>query len=165
VQIEGSVLYGTGVINGDVVTDGIVAPGKTGPNSVGILTINGSYTQTGIYEAEMAGLMPGAQYDQLAVNGNVSLYGSLGLQVDFLHGFVVSLGDTFVLMTFNNLTGTFGTLDLPNLPSGEDWLLSYGGNDITLSVVPTSTPEPTTFLLLGSRLLGAVGLLRRRRSL
>ena len=36
-------LAGTGTLNGDVVSSGITAPG----NSVGMLTINGNFTQTG----------------------------------------------------------------------------------------------------------------------
>ena len=55
--------------------------------------------------------------------------------------------------------------DLPNLAAGEKWLLSYDATDITLSVIPTGTPEPGTFVLLGSGILGFAGLMRRKINL
>jgi hypothetical protein len=63
----------------------------------------------------------------------------------------------------NNETGRFSTLDLPILASGEMWVLSDDPTDLRLSVVPS--PEPSTFLLVGGGLLGAVGVLRRKINL
>ncbi len=92
-------------------------------DSPGILTINGNYGQLagGTFFAELAGLTAGTQYDQLVVNGSAALDGTL--DVVLLNGFMVQVGDRFVLMTFGTGTGQFSTLDLPALSVGERWLL------------------------------------------
>ena len=135
---------------------GTLSPG----DSPGVLTIHGNYTQLadGSFYAELACLAPGSQYDQLVVSGSAALDGTL--DVALLNGFIVKVGDSFVLMTFANETGQFSTLDLPHLPVGEMWQISYNSNDVTLAVAPT--PEPGSLFLLGSGLVGFLGVLRRR---
>lgn len=159
IQIDGGTMSGSGLIRGDVTMDGTMSPG----DSPGVLTIQGNYTQLpgGTFLAELAGLTPGTQYDQLLVSGTAALDGTL--DVDLLNGFLVQLGDSFVLMTFANETGQFSMLDLPTLPSGEYWALSYGTYELTLTDKPV--PEPSSFLLLGSGLLGALGAFRRKSNL
>jgi hypothetical protein len=159
IQIDGGTLSGKGIIQGDVMMGGTLSPG----DSPGRLTIQGNYTQlsTGTFFAELAGLIPGTQYDQLVVSGLATLDGTL--DVVLLNGFVVKVGDSFVLMTFGSESGQFSALDLPTLSRYEQWLLSYNANDLTLSVLGTPTPEPVSFLLLGSGLLSAAFGLRRRR--
>jgi hypothetical protein len=156
IYILGGTLSGRGVIQGDVVMVGTISPG----DSPGALTIQGNYTQLagGTFFAELAGLSAGTQYDQLVLNGTAILDGTL--DVVLLNSFVVQLGDSFVLMTFAGETGQFSTLELPHLPVGETWQVFYNLNDITLNVVPT--PEPGSFLLLGSAALGSIRVLRRK---
>lgn len=138
---------------------GTITPGDAGGPLV--LAIQGNYTQsfTGTFLTELQGHGFG-QYNQLAVAGSATLDGTL--EVVLLNGLVVNLGDTYVLMTFANESGQFSTLDLPILPIGEDWLLSYNSNDITLSVV-TETPEPASIILLASGLISAAVAFRRSR--
>ena len=160
IQINGGRLSGRGLIQGDVVVmGGTMSPG----DSPGVLTLQGNYTQLsgGTFLAEIAGLVPGTEYDQLLVSGTAALDGKL--DVALLNGFVVQLGDSFVLMTFASETGRFSLLDLPALPNGEYWTLSYNPYDLTLTDKPV--PEPSSFLLLGSGLLGALGAFRRKSNL
>jgi hypothetical protein len=88
-------------------------------DSPGRLTINGNYTQlaSGTFYAELAGLMPGTQDDQLVVSGTAALDGTL--DVALLIGFLVQVGDSFVLMTFASETGQFSMVDLPALNGPE----------------------------------------------
>ena len=136
---------------------GTLSPG----DSPGMLTIQGNYTQLsgGTFFAELAGLIPVAEYDQLAVSGLATLDGTL--DVTLSNGFLVQLGDSFVLMTFGSESGKFSMLGLPTLTTGEMWQLSYNATDLTLSVVPS--PEPASFLLLGSGLLSLAYGIRRTR--
>jgi autotransporter-associated beta strand protein/YVTN family beta-propeller protein len=101
-NINGSVtnagfFQGTGVVNGNVVNSGTVAPGA----SVGQLTINGNYVQnsSGTLRIEVAGSSPG-QYDVLAVNGHASLAGTL--QLVRVGGFNLHAGDQITFLTANN---------------------------------------------------------------
>ena len=160
IQINGGMLSGNGVIQGDVAMNGTLSPG----NSPGTLTINGNYTQLagGTFSAELAGLTPGTLYDQLVVSGTAALDGTL--DVTLLNGFTVQVGDRFVLMTFADETGKFSTLNLPALTAGDRWLLSYNANNLTLSVAP-NIPEPSSILLLGGGLIGIAWTLRRKINL
>lgn len=81
-------------IQGDVAMAGVLSPG----DSPGKLTMTGDYTQSsgGTFLAELAGLTAGTQYDQLVVGGTATLDGTL--DVVLLNGFVVQLGDSFVLI-------------------------------------------------------------------
>jgi hypothetical protein len=135
---------------------GILNPG----DSPGRLTIQGNYTQLsgGTFFAELAGLAPGTQYDQLIVTGRAALDGTLDVVLH--NGLAVDLGDSFVLMTFGRETGQFSTRDLARLPFGEMWQLSNNSNDLTLTAVPS--PEPSSTLLLGTDVLAGIAVLRRK---
>jgi hypothetical protein len=158
IQINGGTLSGSGVIQGDVMMGGTLSPG----DSPGKLIIIGNYTQfsTGTFFAELAGLTAGKQYDQLQVSSTATLDGTL--DVVLLNGFVVHLGDRFVLMTFADEVGQFSTLDLSTLSAGEMWRLSYNATDLVLQAVPSSVPEPTSILLMAAGLVGTMRVLRRR---
>ena len=109
IYITGGTLSGSGIIQSDVVMGGTLSPG----DSPGVLTVQGNYTQLagGTFFAELAGLTPGTQYDQLLVSGAAALDGTL--DVTLLNGFLVSLGDSFVLMTFGSETGQFSISTCP----------------------------------------------------
>jgi hypothetical protein len=158
IEINGGTLSGSGVIQGDVMMGGTMSPG----DSPGKLTIIGNYTQfsQGTFFAEIAGLAAGTQYSQLQVSGTATLDGTL--DVVLLNGFVVHLGNTFMLMTFADEMGQFSKLDLPTLSAGEKWLLSYNATDLVLQAVPSPVPEPTSILLMAAGLVGTMSILRRK---
>ena len=132
-------LQGNGTVIGDVESSGAVAPGL----SPGILTINGNYTQdpTGALQIELGGLNPGAEFDQLVVSGNVTLSGTLS--VSLLNGFMPSIGNSFDILDWGSLSGTFATLQLPSLGDSMGWDTSQLYTTGTI----TAVPEPATLML------------------
>jgi hypothetical protein len=129
--IDQGTVRGNGNILGNVQNGGLILPG----NSLGALHISGNYSQTsaGKLLIELAGTTPGTQYDQLLITGGATLDGTL--QVSLLNGFVPSAGDSFdLLTTTSSIAGTFANEQLPLLAGGLIWNLSYGPNDVILSV-------------------------------
>jgi len=123
-------LGGSGVINGNVVNSGIVSPG----NSPGVLTINGNFTQTsnGTLLIELAST---SVFDQLIVNGDASLAGTL--QIASFGGFVPKFGQQFDFLLANSISGEFDTIALPNPEIFRGRFLAEDGVG-TLLIAPAS---------------------------
>jgi len=145
IDIQGGSLVGTGTVRGDVENSNIVAPG----NSPGIITIDGNYSQdnTAALNIEIEGISPNSlvQFDQLIVNGTVSLAGALSTTL--FGGFIPSIGNSFKIID-NDLNdpvlGTFANLDQNATFSlgGYTFQISYTGdtgNDVVLTVIGSFT--------------------------
>ncbi|MBI5196177.1 MAG: hypothetical protein HZA10_07635 [Nitrospirae bacterium] len=132
-------ISGTGTINGDVVNSGSVMPGL----SPDMLTVDGNYTMDSSASLliELAGLTQGTEYDMLNVTGSAYLAGALS--VDLLNGFTPTLGNSFTILSANNIYGTFNTYNLPALGNGMGWDVAYNANNVSLMV----TPEPMSAIL------------------
>jgi hypothetical protein len=120
--------------------NGALAPG----NSPGLFRVNGNYTHTGHFEAEIAGTSgPGSGHDQLEVSGTLNLGGTL--TVHFLNGFVPGPNDQFVLASATTLNGTFSTVNF--LPAGANLTgtIQYINNQVILSNI-TALPVELTDL-------------------
>jgi hypothetical protein len=119
--------------NGDLVNNGgTLAPG----HSPGTTTITNSYTQSaaGATQIEIAGTMPGDQFDQINVTGAATLAGSLAVAT--IDGYEPTLpGQSFVVMTFASHTGEFDAIT--GQPSaalpGLFWTVSYTESSAVLS--------------------------------
>ncbi|MCX5674913.1 MAG: PEP-CTERM sorting domain-containing protein [Planctomycetota bacterium] len=103
---------------------------------------------------ELAGRVPGLQYDQLDIAGLFTADGTL--DVTLLYGFTPQAGDLFDLFNFAALDGRFDTIHLPDLAPGLAWDTSGLYSTGAIGVVP----EPATLALLA---LGAAGAFARRR--
>jgi len=127
-------------VNGTVNNlGGTIMPGS----SPGDLTINGDYTQgsAGILALELGGTTPGAQYDQLVVNGNATLGGTL--QVSLVNSFLPATNDTFnVVQTSGTLTGTFSGTNPSPAPFTTAYLPSNVNLIWTLGALPTVPTAP-----------------------
>jgi hypothetical protein len=136
VSVNGGVLKGAGVINGNVVNAAAVDPG----DSPGILTINGNYTQTaaGTLNIEIGGRTAGSQYDRLAVSGTATLDGTLS--VTLVNGFQPSPGDTFAVLTFGAHSGTFASYTGLDVGNGETLspVFNANGREFDLVATPAS---------------------------
>jgi hypothetical protein len=132
---QGFISTGSGPIAGQVENRaGTVAPG----NGIGTLTIDGRFANghDGILSIEIAGLMAGTQYDQLIVNGAVTLGGALNVSLGNTGGgtFTPAIGNVFSIITADSIGGTFSTFNLPALPTGRMWYVGYGLASVQLKV-------------------------------
>jgi len=147
-NLQGGVLDGTGTLTGSVLNAAQVKPGT----SPGKITIGGPYSQTtsGSFAVELNGLAPGAEFDQLAVIGAVTVGGTLQVSL----GFAPPYGATFLIIDNDGSDAVIGAFTgLPEgatLQVGNTALsISYAGgdgNDVVLIVptpTPTSTPTPS----------------------
>jgi filamentous hemagglutinin family protein len=114
-NLNGGNLTGSLLITANVSNQGgTVTPGS----SPGALTINGNYVQGpgGTLAVELGGTAGGSQYDQLVVNGNATLGGTLN--VVLVNGYVPSGGETFsVVQSSGAVSGTFASTNFPAIPS------------------------------------------------
>ena len=136
-NIEAGDLAGTGAVNANVTNGGQVIPGGTG--AAGLLTINGTYTQTasGTLDIDLGGTTAGSQYDQLAVSGTATLGGQL--DVSLINSFQPALGNTFQVLTFASSSGNFGFYN--GIVLGNRLILdpALNPNNLTLTVQPAVT--------------------------
>jgi hypothetical protein len=157
-------LAGTGVINGNVMTNNSskVIPGASGVP--GVLTVVHNYTQEEFVHLmiQIAGANAG-QFSVLDVLGTANLNGLLNPVL--LNGFVPTVGETFTFLNYGGVNGTLSIFNpnIDNLP--EHWEVSYFPTFAVLTVVAGNVPVPdqgSTFLLLA---LGFLGLVTCRRQL
>ncbi len=166
VTMYGGILKGTGKV-GDVsmAVGTVIAPG----NSPGCLTTGNLELDGGTYQFEANGITACTNYDQLVVNGTVTLTGDNNtLSTTLLNGYVPKAGDVFTVINNDGtdaVTGTFkglaegATFEL----NGVVFKISYvggTGNDVTLSVVSVpAVPNTGAALVTGNPLvLAGLGL-------
>jgi hypothetical protein len=165
----GENLSGSGTIVGNVTVYGDTDPG----DDPATLTIDGNYAQTGGSTLNIAlGGTGAGQYDQLVVNGNLSLAGAL--DVSLWGGFVAATGETFDILNWTGtLTGSFNTITYPTLGAGYYFEPLWGSDSLTLEIGYNggggggggATPEPATYFLIGAGLLVGGYHWRRRRQI
>jgi hypothetical protein len=95
----------------------------------------------------LGGTVACTNYGQLSVADSLTLNQPI-LKVALADGFAPVAGDQFQILSFGSVTGTFGSIVLPSLPSPLSWNTSALYSTGTLSVEvpapgPTPTPTPT----------------------
>lgn len=133
-DIQGGVLNGNGTIMGDVRNGGVITPGFS-PGTIGV---QGNYTQTlsGTLKIEME-LDGVPALDQFTVDGHAILSGTL--EVVITDGYEPAIGETFKVMTYTTHSGTFSTLNLPDLPN-KDWMMAYEADGVYMTVLDVAPP-------------------------
>jgi len=158
----GGTFGGSGKYSGNITIgqNGTLAPGS----SPGMFTIDGDYTQDilGLLEIELGGLIRGDEYDVLNVTGQMSLAGTL--DVVLYGGFEPLQGNSFDILDWGSLSGTFDTVNLPALNAGLCWDTSGLYTDGTLNVQSGGQviPAPGAMLLAGIG-TGLVVCLKRKK--
>jgi hypothetical protein len=123
---------GTGIIVGNIVNNGSIAPG----NSPGTIFADGfTANSSSVLKMEIS---TQSAYDKLTILGPASINGTLN--VTFIDGFVPTLGNAFNVLNYSSHTGTFATINLPVLPTALSWNTEYGTNAVKLSVVVNPLP-------------------------
>lgn len=121
-QLQGGTLAGSGGTTNDgwvdsniTNTGGVISPGQTAESGVGLLTIEGTLTQSGNGETriEIAG-PSSAQHDKVVATGAVTLGGRL--RVVLLPGYDMMVGDSFDVIVGASRVGEFDTITVENLP-------------------------------------------------
>jgi Secretion system C-terminal sorting domain len=143
-------IFSFNIIAADVINEGIlIAPGNVGGNLVNnntikfgepakVLTVNGNFisTTTALLEIVTAGNIP----NSIAVNGKTVLSG--GIVIKFDPAYLPTIGDVFeVITSTGEITGTFATVTLENLPAGMVWQANYNTNSTSFKIV-SATPLP-----------------------
>ncbi|HIJ26789.1 MAG TPA: hypothetical protein HPP79_14105, partial [Gammaproteobacteria bacterium] len=134
----GATIQGGGSVTVDMLTNsGTIGPG----NSAGTLTINGDFVNNsdGVINLEVGGTNSG-EYDQLVVNGNATLGGTLNISI--LNGFTPGSAFTLKLLDVSgSVSGIFTTV---NTPSAAGWGISVGTDGDGDLAVHITTPVTAT---------------------
>ncbi|MFO0788791.1 MAG: hypothetical protein U0805_04990 [Pirellulales bacterium] len=126
----------TGYVKGTGSFDNVTFTGTFSPGLSPAIISGGSImlAPTSTLEIELGGLTAGSGYDKIEAAGTLSVGGVLS--VTLLGGFVPALGNSFDILDWNSLSGTFSSLSLPALGAGLSWNTSQLYTTGTLSVVP-----------------------------
>ncbi len=113
---------GAGAFTGGGATffEGGYSPG----NSPAAVSLDGRVTfgDTNVLKIELGGTTLGTQYDHVAVAGQLTLDGKLQVsKIDLSNGFNFAPGQSFDILDWSSLSGTFSTLQLPTLSAGLMW--------------------------------------------
>lgn len=127
-------LRGHGTVTGNVVSDGTVWPG----GSVGVLIINGNYTQNA--DATLQIDVTPTQASQLLVHGNAALGGTLSL----IYAPGTYTTATYTLVQANALTGTFAsTTSSGAVPTALSPTVAYTSTQANLVLTSPTPSNPT----------------------
>ena len=157
---------GSGDYAGNVLFSGSFSPGNS-PGDVSFESV--AFGVDHILIMEIAGLLPGSEYDLLSGTFGTSTAELNGiLDIDLLDGFMPSNGDIFDLMLAESISGSFSLLDFPALANGLKWDLNifsdFNGSQDILRLSVSSIPIPASVWLFGSGLLGLIGISRRKKA-
>jgi tyrosinase len=135
------VLNGNTLVSGDFSNTGVVSPG----NSPGSVTIEGDYVQDALGELtiEIAGLLPGTEYDVLNVGGTAFLDGVLNLY--FLGDFAPEAGDTFKFLNASKIVGDFSKIYISGLDTAFDFDWEIIDGAYWLTAIGPSTSSTNGF--------------------
>ncbi len=132
---RGSVFFGSGSdLNGLITNKGLIHIGS----SPGSMQIQGSYEQsgTGALQIEIGGPTPGDEYDQLLVEGDAGLGGTLLLSL--LDDYRPTQEERFQVVQADSITGEFERIVAEQQLSGLEFEVEYDIDSVWVRVVPVA---------------------------
>lgn len=126
----GITIRGSGNIAGNIVNNGLLAPG-TAIGTINRTTGNIVQTPSATIQIDLRGAGAGDR-DSIGGSGGLTLNGKL--QVRFLNGYTLPVGQAYTMISGGTIQGKFAQLDLPTLPTGV-LLVEYGVNSVTIRAV------------------------------
>lgn len=135
-------LRGNGTLTANVINSGKLFPG----NGPGFQSIAGWFQQTsaGRIYVELAGLVPVSEFDQLMIQGDAMLDGTL--DVSLINGFQPGEREEFDVINFGSVSGQFANLSGRSLTSGLVWDPGFSANAFSLTALPEMTIDDVTVL-------------------
>ncbi len=127
------VVGGDGRLVGNLQNGGLVSPGS----SPGALQVEGNYAQTPAGEL-LIQVASASSYDQLLITQDATLAGTL--RVNLVGGFTPIAGQTFTLLTTDDVDFTFNTEVLPSVP-GVTFDVVYNTQSVVLTVSAALTAD------------------------
>jgi hypothetical protein len=111
----------SGYIKGAGTFDNVIFTGTYSPGLSPTIATVGSMAlaPTSTLLMEVGGTTAGGSYDQIQATGALSLGGAL--VVSLINGFNPVAGNTFDVLDWSSLSGTFGSIQLPALANGLQW--------------------------------------------
>jgi T5SS/PEP-CTERM-associated repeat protein len=110
--------------------------GYTPGDSPAIVSFEGGVAFGGdnVLTIELGGTTPGMQYDRLQVAGGLALDGTL--QITLIDGFAPAAGNSFDILNWSALSGTFSSVSLPTLGGAKTWNTSllYTSGVISIAI-------------------------------
>jgi hypothetical protein len=94
-------------------------------------------------DIQMGGVAAGSQFDQVSVAGSLTLGGAL--VVSLIDGFTPQAGNSFDILDWMTLDGTFDALQLPVLADGLTWDVSQLYTTGMLTVASAGLPGDFNF--------------------
>jgi hypothetical protein len=127
---DGSVLRGTGKLNGSMTFAGTVQPGL----SIGTLEVQGSanFSPESIWEVELGAA---GESDQILVSGNgIATLSAPEVRLSLADGLQPAPGDSWTVLTANGtLSGSVGKLVSPPAPNGFGYFISVADKSLIIT--------------------------------
>src|SRR5262249_16745747 len=116
--------------------------GQLTPGALGIISVNGNYTQTtnGVLSIAIGGANPG-QFDRLQVSGTAALHGALDAY--FINGYSPGPADSYGIVLYGTATSPFDAVSIANPNPAIKLGPLYAATGMAIAAVPPPLPANT----------------------
>jgi hypothetical protein len=153
--------------SGLIAITSLLALGSGTAHALGCVTNQNNVLldSTATLDLQLGGTTPCTGYDEYLVGGTLTI-NQATLAVTLTGGFVPASGESFKILSWGSLSGTFGTVALPALSTGLVWNTSALYTSGTISVASPGgsgeTDGPLPSWAIAALAAGLVGIASRR---